>query len=98
MQITDHMFPLLRVDAWDRVLHHGVDSPLDETTNCKYCDKCMNVTNSIHTTHNVKLAINRLVPGSPPMTPGAGWLVVVVVLLWLPRYALLSNYNEFPAM
>ena len=61
------------------------------------CDKCMNVTNSIHTTHNVKLSINRLVPGPPPMTPGAGWWVVVV-LLWLPRYALLSNYNEFPAM
>ena len=60
------------------------------------CDKCMNVTNSIHTTHNVKLSINRLVPGPPPMTPGAGWWVVV--LLWLPRYALLSNYNEFPAM
>ena len=36
----------------------------------------MNVTNNIHTTHNVKLSINRLVPGSPPMTPGAqggGW-------------------------
>ena len=36
----------------------------------------MNVTNIIHITHNVKLSINRLVPGSPPMTPGAqggGW-------------------------
>ena len=31
----------------------------------------MNVTNIIHITHNVKLSINRLVPGSPPMTPGA---------------------------